>query len=846
MRKTGSADRILAMGAVCLLAVGTLRAAQPKADWVNVGSSTGRFSFDWASAGVRGLNLAACPQGTRRDFAKLKARRGEIADGATVVIPLCPFTSVLQSDYDETHHGKEDNPLLAFDGLPDASALAGFRDQLDVCWKGEFGIRDYADPMTAANRRSYGEMVALMKEVVAWCRAEGLKPVFVCPPAAKTFDALFPDSFMKAYVRDYVRDVTDGRVPFLDFWKSPGFRDDALFANALFLNRTGRRKFTAAVVARLGPSRVRDVIIPRPARIEATDGTCELKSLGTYVQNAAWRSGLSEMVALKLGVPTGLEAGPAAADRAFLRFLDDPSEGKDAYSLTVGADGVVSRASTYGGHFYALQTLLQLLPREVKSRTAVTGVTWTIPCVRVRDAPRFGWRGMMLDVSRHWFTKEEVKSFVDEIAEYKFNVFHWHLTDDQGWRVQIDACPELTAKGSKRAFRVGPWWSYERPKAGETEDYGGFYTKDEIREVIAYAAKRNVDVMPEIDVPGHSLAALVARPDLACLKAPDRVNVGNKFYGEEENSLCAGNEATYRFLETVFGEVSDLFPFAYVHVGGDECFKGFWQKCPKCRKRMSDEKLKDADALQSYLIRRVEKTLAAKGKKLVGWDEILEGGLAESATVMSWRGTKGGVSAAKAGHPVIMTPFDQCYLDLYQGEPSAEPDTYAMCRLSACYGFEPVPDGVDAKLVLGGQGNLWTESVPTFRHAEYMSWPRGWALAETFWSAAADKDWTDFVRRVEEHFRRAELSDVSFAGKSVYNAIVSAKKDAAGLKTVTLGGEIADVVYHYTFDDTNPDRHAPRYSSPLAVPKGAVHLKVQGYRDGRKVGDQLRLDVEKL
>lgn len=586
-------------------------------------------------------------------------------------------------------------------------------------------------------------------------------------------------------------------------------------------------------------------IIPRPTRVETTGGDYELKSLTLSVQNATWQKNLGEMVALKLGVPTGLKTENGTPDRANIRFLDDATEKTDAYSLTVDASGITSRASTYGGHFYALQTLLQLLPREIKNRSRVDGLKWTLPCVRIHDEPRFGWRGMMLDVSRHWFTKDEVKAFIDEIAEYKFNIFHWHLTDDQGWRIQIDSYPNLTAKGSKRAFRVGPWWSYERPKAGEPLNYGGFYTKDEIREVIAYAAKRNVNIMPEVDVPGHSLATLVAYPELACFKAQEFVNVGNKFYGQDENSLCAGNDATYKLLEAVFGELTDLFPFAYVHVGGDECFKGFWKKCPKCQQRMAAEKLKNVHELQSYLIRRVEKMLAAKGRKLVGWDEILEGGLAESATVMSWRGMNGGIKAAKAGHPVIMTPNNCCYLDLYQGEPSAEPGTYSMCRLSSCYRLDPVPNGVDPKLILGGQGNLWTESVPTFRHAEYMSWPRGWALAETFWSAAAQKDWPDFVRRVEEHFRRAETADINYAGCSMYNAILSVKK-TANEKVITLNGEIADVVYHYTFDDTNPDLHAPRYTVPMNVPKGAVTFKVQGYRQGRKVGRLLTFDISKL
>ena len=609
--------------------------------------------------------------------------------------------------------------------------------------------------------------------------------------------------------------------------------------------RTMKWTVVCAALAGCGAvSAAAHTVIPCPERIEATDGTCELKELSFFVQNDAWREGLAEMLSLKLGVPTGLRAEATVRERAFLRFLEDSAERRDAYALEVDASGVTVRASSYGGHFYALQTLLQLLPREIKSRAAVPGASWRLPCVRVHDAPRFGWRGMMLDVSRHWFTKEEVKAFIDEIAEYKFNVFHWHLTDDQGWRVQIDAYPRLAEVGSRRVPRTGIWRSFDPPGDDEPATYGGYYTKDDIREVVAYAARRNVDIMPEVDVPGHSQATLVACPELACHKAPTKVDVGLWMDKQEENTLCAGNEATFRMLEAVFGELAELFPFAYVHAGGDECRRGFWKTCPKCQKRMADEHLKDDRELQSYFMRRVGRILAAKGRKLVGWDEILDGGLAEGATVMSWRGTGGGIRAAKAGHQVIMTPRNHCYIDLYQGDRTVEPASFDQCRISACYKFEPVPKDVDPKLVLGGQGNLWGEFLPHFRHAEYMSWPRGWALAETLWSPGEKRDWPDFVRRVEEHFRRAKTADVNCADRSMYTAIVSAKSDPERGKVIAIRGEVPDVTYRYTLDETNPDLHSPLYSEPLTVPKNAQTLKVQGYRNGREVGYMLRLPIK--
>ena len=470
---------------------------------------------------------------------------------------------------------------------------------------------------------------------------------------------------------------------------------------------------------------------------------------------------------------------------------------------------------------------------------------WTLPCVEVKDVPRFGWRGMMLDVSRHYFNKEEVKQFIDEIAEYKMNVFHWHLTDDQGWRIEIKSLPELTRKGAMRAERVGDWWTREPQQPGEPVSYGGFYTQEDIKEVIEYARERYVTIMPEIDVPGHSLAFLVAYPELACFKAPEYINVGNKFYGIDENSLCAGNDKTFEYLEKVFSEVAALFPSPYIHVGGDECFKGFWNKCPKCKERMQQEGLKNVHELQSYFIRRMEKVLKAKGKRLVGWDEIHDGGLAPEANVMSWRGMKGGIQAAQQGHHVIMTPDNHCYLDLYQGELTVEPETYSMCRLSDSYAFQPVPQGVDSTFILGGQGNLWSESIPTFRHAEYMAWPRGWALAEVLWSPENVRSWKDFIRRVEEHFSRAEYAGTNYA-RSMYNAIITPYRNEAGEVEIELSTELDDLDIYYTFDNTNVDTFSVKYERPLSIPRNATRLIVGTFREGKPVGKQIAIEAKEL
>lgn len=525
-------------------------------------------------------------------------------------------------------------------------------------------------------------------------------------------------------------------------------------------------------------------------------------------------------------------------------LINNPDLGNEGYHLKVEKRQITIEANQPAGIFYGVQTLLQMLPKEIRSQQVQHDVEWAIAGADITDKPQFPWRGLMLDVSRHWFTKEEVMRFIDELAEYKMNVFHWHLTDDQGWRIEIKSLPNLTAKGAWRAKRVGQWWQREPQQPDEEATYGGYYTQEDIKDVLAYAKQRYVRVIPEIDVPGHSLATLVAYPELACMKAPKYVNVGNKFYGEDENTLCAGKEETFEFLDKVFTEVAALFPDEYIHVGGDECFKGFWHKCPRCLARMKAENLKDENELQSYVIHRLESILKAKGKKLIGWDEILEGGLAPDATVMSWLGMEGGIKAAKANHHVIMTPTQHCYLDLWQGEPSVEPDTYSMCRLSDSYRFNPVPDSVPAEMVLGGQGNLWSESVPTFRHAEYMTWPRGWALAEVLWSGPAKTDWDEFWPRVEKHFERADVAGINYA-RSMYNAIITPYKENNEC-LIKLDCELKDSDIYYTFDNTDPDSFSPKYFEPLRIPKNATWLRVVTYRNGKPSGKVITLRIDEL
>jgi hexosaminidase len=501
---------------------------------------------------------------------------------------------------------------------------------------------------------------------------------------------------------------------------------------------------------------------------------------------------------------------------------------KEGYLLSVNPAAITIKSATSQGLFYGVQSLLQLIP--------VTGDK-KIPALEIADEPRFPWRGLMLDVSRHFFTIDEVKRLIDQMVTYKFNILHLHLTDDQGWRLEIKKLPNLTKVGAWRVPRTGLWWDRECPQEGEEATYGGFYTQEEIKDLVKYAAKRNVNILPEIDVPGHSLAAIAAYPWLSSSKNTFKVNPGCKFYGIDDNTLCAGKESTFEFLNTVFTEVAELFPFEYIHIGGDECYKGFWKKCDDCRKVMNDNSLKDENELQSYFIKRLEKLLQGKGKKLMGWDEILEGGLAPNATVMSWRGMKGGIAAAKANHHVVMSPNDFAYLDLYQGDPAIEPQTYSLLRLNKVYDFEPVPKGVDSTFILGGQGNLWTESVPTFRQAEYMFWPRSFALAEILWSPRSYRNWLDFISRTETHLERLAQADINYS-RSFFDAIITPSKDGSGNLVIQLSTEIEELKIHYTFDNTYPDHYSPLYKSgeKLSIPRDADTFRVITYRDGKPVG----------
>lgn len=604
--------------------------------------------------------------------------------------------------------------------------------------------------------------------------------------------------------------------------------------------------FFSVAIAFAGMAQQAAQLIPQPVSLQTLSGHFVLgrqTSIVVPAGNADCRK-LGELLAGMLATPTGHPFAvstvnkPTGVIHLKLNAVPNTVIGDEGYQLKVSPKSVTISANDAKGLFYGIQTLMQLLPPDIEAHKEIKGVNWSIPAVAITDYPRFGWRGLMLDVSRHFFSKKVVENYMDEMAKYKFNTFHMHLADDNGWRVEIKSLPLLTSIGAWRVMRTGPFNGFEDPKPGEPATYGGFYTQDDIREMVKYAQDRYITILPEIDVPAHSLALIAAYPNLSCTKLQYPVNPGSQFYTKQDNVLCPADDSTYMVLDKIFTEIAQLFPCPYIHMGGDEAYKGFWEKDPKDIALMQREGLKNAEELQSYFVKKVEKIVESKGKKLIGWDEILEGGLAPSAAVMSWRGIDGGIAAAKMGHDVVMSPWGNCYLDLYQGDPLIEPHTYGQLWLRECYNYEPVPDSVDAKYILGGQGNLWTESVTDERQVQYMTWPRAMALAEVFWSPKEKKSLGTFMIKVQQHFKRLDAANIKYA-RSIYDPIVAGAKMPGDTVTtrVRLDSQLGNLDLYYTFDTSIPDAYSLKYTGePLAVPNGASEIRVITYRDGKPIG----------
>ncbi|MFN0216452.1 MAG: family 20 glycosylhydrolase [Saprospiraceae bacterium] len=579
-------------------------------------------------------------------------------------------------------------------------------------------------------------------------------------------------------------------------------------------------------------------IIPLPQNIEARKGTFTLKKdtrIYTPENQGAWElpaQYLMAMTATSTGyrlVSQPLKKFKEAKGNAIYFVQDEGIVSEEGYSLEIKSNAVVIRAKTAAGAFYAVQTLRQLMPPEFGGTRSYGSVKWTAPNCLIQDAPRFVYRGMHLDVGRHFFPPVFVKKYIDMLAMHKFNTFHWHLTEDQGWRIEIKKFPELQRIASCRKETLVGHYN-DMPHRFDGKKYCGFYSQREIKDVVEYAKKRFVTIIPEIEMPGHSLAALSAYPELGCTGGP--YEAATK-WGVFEDVYCAGNDKTFAFLDDVMAEVCSLFPGTYIHIGGDECPKTRWESCQKCQKRMQDEGLKDAHELQSYFIRRMEKTLALHNRKIIGWDEILEGGLASTATVMSWRGTEGGIAAARAGHDAIMTPGTHCYFDHYQSDPATEPTAIGgLTTLEKAYSYEPVPaelSPAEAKHILGAQGNVWTEYMPRADQIEYMAFPRACALAEAVWSPKGKRNWTDFVRRIQPHMVRMDAAGIKFA-RSFYDVTASFLNNK-----VTLQVNDPTLEIRYTSDGKPPSLNAPKYVSPIPITKTTM-LKAAVYGKSKPLG----------
>lgn len=494
-------------------------------------------------------------------------------------------------------------------------------------------------------------------------------------------------------------------------------------------------------------------IIPEPERITQQTGEFVLNPNTLFIIDNDTLDAIAGYFKYKIKQSTGYQlADGQEAERNYIRLALDTTLNlkEEGYKLAVLPEGIWVRSQSPQGIFYGMQTVMQLLPAEIESGQVINNIVWAMPCVEIEDEPAYSYRGMMLDVSRHFHDVAFVKKQLDIMAMFKLNRFHWHLTNDHLWTIEIKKYPRLTEVGSVRRNADG-------------SIHKGFYTQEQIKEVVAYAAERFITVIPEVELPGHALAALTAYPELSCTGGPFQLR--NK-WGVEEDVYCAGNEQTFKFLEDVINEVASLFPGKYFHIGGDECPKVRWNACPKCRKRMRDEKLKDAHELQSYFVHRIEKVVLAHGKRMVGWDEILEGGLAPTATVMSWRGEEGGIEAASMGHDVIMTPAKWLYLDFGQGNIEVEPITINFkTLLSKTYHYNPASEKIPAEQrshVIGAQGNMWAEYAVNPDHTEYMLYPRLLAVAELTWTPVDRKDYASFERRLDNQLVRLDEHHIHY------------------------------------------------------------------------------------
>ena len=550
---------------------------------------------------------------------------------------------------------------------------------------------------------------------------------------------------------------------------------------------------------------------------------------------------LAQQFASRFALVTGIKldvlhnSKTGATNAIIFQLITSPDVNPEAYDLQISPQSIKLSAQAGNGFFYGLQTLYQLLPTDIYVPKQSILKRWVVPCVLINDAPRFAYRGLHLDVSRHFFPLSFIKKYIDAMAIHKLNTFHWHLTDDQGWRIEIKKYPRLTEVGSKRSETLEGYYFDRYPQQFDGKPYGGFYTQAEARELVAYAKARFITVIPEIELPGHAQAAIAAYPYLSCTQ-DSTTKVATK-WGIFTEVFCP-RETTFEFLENVLTEVMDIFPGKYIHIGGDECLKDRWKVCPDCQALIKRLNLKNEEGLQSYFVERIEQFANSKGRQIIGWDEILDGGLAPNATVMSWRGIQGGVAAAKSGHDVIMTPGTHCYLDKYQAEPLNVPTTIGgFLPLKMVYEYEPIPSELtadEAKHVLGAQANVWTEYMPTSERVEYMAFPRVSAMAEVVWGSKENRNWDSFRSRMPADFERLNKLNIQPC-RAFFDVQFQSTPTADRKLRIALLCDQPDVQIHYNTTGKTPTVTDALYIRPFTI-DASVRFTAAAFLNGKMIG----------
>ena len=578
-------------------------------------------------------------------------------------------------------------------------------------------------------------------------------------------------------------------------------------------------------------------VIPQPMYSRADEGffaiNKDTKIVLDYPSEEMQRIAgfLNEKLSKAAGFELEVISGGSMPKENFIAFMNAGLQ-TESYEINVVPQHILVDYGDGAGAFYALQTIFQLLPVEIFSQEMQKRVQWTVPCCNIDDKPRFKYRGMHLDVCLHYFDLEFLKKYIDIMAAHKVNRFHWHLTEDQGWRLEIKKYPLLTEKGQWRKETVIGSLS---SGVYDGIPYGGYYTQEQVKELVKYAADRYVTIIPEIELPGHALAAIACYPELSC-GLEDHYETATR-WGIFKQVYCP-KESTFEFLEDVFDEVFELFPSELVHIGGDECPKASWKACPDCQALIKKLGLKDEYELQSYFVTRMEKYINSKGRQIIGWDEILQGGLAPNAKVMSWLGEEGGIKAAQQHHEVVMSPHYKYYLDYWQADPYSEPLAMSgPTTLRTMYDYEPVPEVLtqeERKYIIGVEGCVWTEYMPTPERVEYMAWPRMCAIAETGWTRS-EKDWDGFAQRLEKHFGRLDGMEVEYC-EAFFNPMIVFHKDTPHNMVVSMTVDAPDAEIRYTLDGSAPTMDSPKYEIPFSINASQI-VSAQAFRDGKPIGE---------